>query len=56
MQDVMSERDSYFSNRIIKKWNTDLPSNVIEATAINDFKNKFDYYFKDLVCCTDLDL
>ena len=33
-----------------------LPSNVIEATSINDFKNKFDDYFKDLVYCIDLDL
>ena len=32
------------------------PSNVIEVTTINDFKNKFDNYFKDLVCCINLDL
>jgi len=47
-------RKRYFSNTIIKKWNN-LPSNIIEATTINDFKNKFDNYFKDLVYCIDLD-
>ena len=48
-------RKRYFVNRIIKKWNS-LPSNVVEATSINDFKNKFDNYFKDIAYCTDLDL
>ena len=41
-------RKRYFSNTIINKWNN-LPSYFIEATTINDFKNKFDNYFKDLV-------
>ena len=34
----------YFAIRIIKKWNS-LPSNIVEATSINDFRNKFDNYF-----------
>ena len=48
-------RKRYFANRIIKNWNS-LPSNIVEATSINDFKNKFDNYFKDIAYCTDLDL
>ena len=39
-------RKKYFANRMIKKWNS-LPSNIVEATSINDFKNKFDNHFKD---------
>ena len=38
-------RKRYFANRIIKKWNS-LPSNIVEATSINDFKNKFDITLK----------
>ena len=34
----------YFAIRIIKKWNSS-PSNIVEATSINDFRNKFDNYF-----------
>jgi len=48
-------RKRYFCNRIIKKWNS-LPSHVVEATSINDFKIKFDNYFRDVAHCVDLDL
>jgi len=41
-------RKKYFANRIIKKWNS-LPYNIVEATSINDFKNKFENFFKDIV-------
>jgi len=37
-------RKRYFCYRIIKKWNS-LPSHIVEATSINDFKDKFDDYF-----------
>ena len=34
-------RINAFSQRVIKNWN-DLPKNVVEATSLNDFKNKLD--------------
>ena len=34
-------RTNAFSQRVIKNWN-DLPKNVVEATSLNDFKNKLD--------------
>ena len=34
-------RINAFSQRVIKNWN-DLPKNVVEATSVNDFKNKLD--------------
>jgi len=38
---ISDVRKRYNCSRVIKKWNS-LPSNVVEATSINDFKNKFD--------------
>ena len=38
-------RVNCFSQRVIKDWN-DLPKEVVEATSVNDFKNKLDECWK----------
>ena len=38
-------RINAFSQRVIENWN-DLPKKVIEATSVNDFKNKLDEHWK----------
>ena len=32
-------------NRVVNDWNS-LPSSVVEAISINDFKNKLDHYLR----------
>ena len=44
---------SFFSNRVINKWNS-LPQEVVDAKTINEFKNKFDSHYKDLIYSIDL--
>ena len=44
----------FFSNRVITKWNN-LPSNVIEAKTLNDFKNKLDNHNKDIMYKVDIE-
>ena len=44
----------FFSNRTITKWNN-LPSKVIEAKTLNDFKNKLDYHNKEIMYKVDID-
>ena len=44
---------NFFTNRIVTKWNS-LPQTVVNANSINDFKNKVDFHFKDLMYKTDL--
>ena len=39
-------RKNSFSNRIVNDWNS-LPTHVINATTVNDFKNKLDSHWKD---------
>ena len=44
---------NFFTNRIVTRWNS-LPQTVINANSINEFKNKIDLHFKDLMYKTDL--
>ena len=44
-------RINTFSNRIIDDWNS-LPSKVISATSVNNFKNKLDEHWKDEIYAT----
>ena len=39
-------RINAFSNRVIADWNS-LPRKVVEATSVNDFKNKLDEHWKE---------
>ena len=39
-------RGSFFSQRVINKWNL-LPEKVVGAGTVNSFKNKFDKYKKN---------
>ena len=41
-----SKYKHFFSNRVINKWNS-LPQDIVTSKTINEFKNKFDYYYKD---------
>ena len=43
-----SKFQKFFSNRVINKWNG-LPQEVVDAKTINEFKNKFDSHYKDLM-------
>ena len=43
----------FFSNRIVTKWNS-LPQSIINAKSINEFKNKIDLHFKDLMYKTNI--
>ena len=44
---------NFFTNRIVTKWNS-LPQTVVNANSINEFKNKIDLHFKDIMYKTDL--
>ena len=39
-------RRNAFSQRIVKDWN-ELPSEVVNASSLNEFKNKLDEYWQD---------
>ena len=43
----------FFSNRVINKWN-DLPCDIVNAKSLNEFKNKFDKYHKDIHYSVDM--
>ena len=44
---------NFFSNRIINSWNS-LPNHIIDAKSINEFKNKIDLFYKDIIYCTSI--
>ena len=48
-----SKYHRFFTNRVINQWN-DLPSNIVNSKTINDFKNNFDKYNKDIHFKIDL--
>ena len=42
-----SKYANFFTNRVINSWNS-LPHDIVNAKSINDFKNKFDNFNKDI--------
>ena len=36
----------FFSHRIVDKWNS-LPENVVDATSVNNFKDRYDRYIEN---------
>ncbi len=42
---VKEVRKFFFTNRIVKMWNT-LPSDVVNAPSVNAFKNRLDDFWK----------
>ena len=45
---------SFFTNRIINVWNS-LSEDMVTATSLNSFKNKFDKTFKHIMYSTRID-
>ena len=43
-----SKYASFFSNRVVNSWNN-LPSYIVNAKTINEFKNSFDKHHKDIM-------
>src|SRR5664279_55111 len=41
----LNPRKNFFSQRVVNYWNS-LPSNVVEATSTNSFKNRIDKYWR----------
>ena len=48
-----SKYKNFFTNRVTLKWNS-LPSSLMEAKSINEFKNKFDALNKDIMYSTNI--
>ena len=48
-----SKHRNFFTNRVTLKWNS-LPSSLMEAKSINEFKNKFDALNKDIMYSTNI--
>ena len=46
---------SFFSNRFVNSWNK-LPSFIVNSKSINEFKNKFDDYNKNIMYKINLDV
>ena len=46
---------SFFSNRVVNSWNK-LPSFIVNSKSINEFKNKFDDYNKNIMYKINLDV
>ena len=42
-----SKYHKFFTNRVVNKWN-ELPTHIVNSKTINDFKNSFDKYNKDI--------
>ena len=42
-----SKYHNFFTNRVVNRWNT-LPTHIVNSKTINDFKNNFDKYNKDI--------
>ena len=40
--------------RIVNNWNR-LPNEIVNAESLNEFKNKFDEFNKDIMFSTDID-
>ena len=45
----------FFTNRIITNWNN-LPQDIVTSENVNQFKNKIDEHFKNLMFQTDLEI
>ena len=43
----------FFTNRVVDVWNK-LTHDIVNAKTINDFKNKIDHHFNDLMYSTNL--
>ena len=39
-------RKNFFSQRVVSEWNN-LPTEVVEATSVNIFKNRYDKFKKE---------
>ena len=46
---------SFFSNRVVNLWNK-LPNFIVNSKSINEFKNKFDDYNKNIMYKINLDV
>jgi len=46
---------SFFSNRVVNSWNK-LPNFIVNSKSINEFKNKFDDYNKNIMYKINLDV
>ena len=44
---IMKQRAMFFTNRIVNRWNK-LPSEIVNAKSINNFKNLFDGFNKHI--------
>ena len=44
---------NYFSNRVVNNWNK-LPAEIVNADSVNNFKNLFDKYNKDIKYKTNI--
>ena len=45
---IKSKYSNFFTNRVVNRWNK-LPSNVVNATSINNFKNQLDAHYKNIM-------
>jgi len=45
----------FFTNRVVTTWNN-LPTEAVNATSLNAFKNQIDKYFKDIMYSTNLEI
>ena len=48
-----SKYHKFFTNRVVNRWNT-LPTHIVNSKTINDFKNNFDKYNKDIIFNIDI--
>jgi len=46
-------RQNYFSHRVVNNWNS-LPSSIVEAHSIDEFKKRFDNFNNDIMFSIDL--
>ena len=48
-----SKFKNFFTHRVVNKWNS-LPHSIVNCKTINEFKNKFDLFNKDIIYNTDI--
>ena len=48
-----SKYSKFFTNRIVNRWNK-LPSYIVNATSIDNFKNQVDAYHKNIMYKTNI--
>ena len=48
-----SKYSHFFTNRVVNRWNK-LPSMIVNATSINNFKNQLDKHYKNIMYKIDI--